>query len=109
MHTRKRLLRRGVAFEEASKQKSKHAGPSNLTSEVPVVAGKRKGKRSPPASSSHSDCGGSNSSPEREQSQRTKRQEGKCDIKGLTNAHARGEKMRLQSLYFVCLFIPIFI
>ena len=50
MHTRKRLLRRGVAFEEAmtsrvyknaGKQKSKHAGPSNLTSEV--VAGKRKG------------------------------------------------------------------
>ena len=33
-------------YKSASKQKSKHAGPSNLTSEV--VAGKRKGKRSPP-------------------------------------------------------------
>ena len=33
-------------YKSAAKQKSKHAGPSNLTSEV--VAGKRKGKRSPP-------------------------------------------------------------
>ena len=92
-------------YKSAGKQKSRHAGPSNLTSEV--VAGKRKGKRLPPASSSQNDCGGSNSSPEREQSQRTKQQEGKCDIKGLTNVHARGEKMRLQS-HFVCLFILIF-